>query len=532
MKHIYTIVLCLLGFLLQNYGAHASVIDSLENILRFQKEDTSKVNLLLILCEKTGKFNDREKYVLQAEELSTKLSQSPNVELSRKGNQSLAEAYYLHAWIYRQRGDNASRVEYCRKALVLYQRLGDSVFIARAHNNVGTALTSIGSYDEANQHFTEALRISRLCKNANQSAVAYQRLGELSKAQARNGAALQYFEQALQLRGEAITQALAKRNDSLVVENKRQKTDIYNAICDMYRNVEDYDKALDYTQQSMTIHAEVRDSARLFSTILDVGDIYYSKKNYDSALTYFNRAMLLAEIGNDIWAISTICERQGFVYLSLKNYPTALRLQLRGLQLAIEIGDIKGIADSYDDIAIIYLEMGSEKPQYFDSAEVYVRKALHEYSQIRNESSVAQEHIMLSKIYEHRKMYAVQKQHLLQALKTFSKQANKQKIWECYYRLASCDSSLGNLKEAFFYLRLTMNYQDSLNLEKNDMDFKRVQFHNDIQKVQGDLAKQQEQKDAASQLELDKQKTMRNGFIGDLWYCCSFQVSSIGSAIK
>ncbi len=59
-----------------------------------------------------------------------------------------------------------------------------------------------------------------------------------------------------------------------------------------------------------------------------------------------------------------------------------------------------------------------------------------------------------------------------------------------------------------------MNYQDSLNREKNDLDFKRAQFHNELQKVEADLAKQQEQKDAAARIELAEQKTMRNGFIG------------------
>ncbi|MFN8360046.1 MAG: adenylate/guanylate cyclase domain-containing protein [Candidatus Kapaibacterium sp.] len=514
MKIGYRFIVILVCLLFSVLAAHAATLDSLRLLLRTQKEDTSKVALLLLMADKTGNFNDRETYIRQAESLSEALMSStlpPRVRA--RATIQLAETYYKHSVLYRQRGNLAARVEYCRKALDLYLRTGDSVLISKAHNFLGITLISVGKYEEAKQQLSQGLRIARLSNNINQHATSYQGFGDLSRAQGRYAEALQYYEHALQLRKEDITRALAQHLDTVVSDNKLKKTDIYNAICGMYRSVEDYDKALEYAQQSMAIYTELRDSVRMFSVYLVAGDIYYSKQQYDSALAYFKNAMLLAEVNTNKWAISTICERQGFVYLSLKNYPTALRLQLRGLELAIEIGDIKGIADSYEDVARVYLGMGAEKPVYYDSAEVYARKALREYIELRNESSTAQEHMTLATIYQFKKKYAVQKHHLLQALTIFTAGGSKQYLWECYNSLATCDSSLGNPTEAYLYLRRSMNYQDSLNREKNDLNFKRVQFQNELKKMEADLAKEQERKDAASRMELAEQKTMRNGFI-------------------
>jgi C4-dicarboxylate-specific signal transduction histidine kinase len=96
------------------------------------------------------------------------------------------------------------------------------------------------------------------------------------------------------------------------------------------------------------------------------------------------------------------------------------------------------------------------------------------------------------------------------------KTGNKNLIKDSYKSLADINARLNNYKEAYENEVLYKQANDSVFNNENENKLTQLQMQNDFDKKEAKAKAEQEKKDAISKKELQKQKVVRNGFMGGL----------------
>jgi tetratricopeptide (TPR) repeat protein len=193
-------------------AAQQNAVDSLHQLLRNAKEDTSKVNLLNQLSWNfiETKPDSNLFYGNQALELSRKIhytegeifalvNTSSGFTLS--GNYSkalenslealkkseainkekfLASSYFNISLVYSVQEDHRTSIPYGLKALEIYKKLQDSLNIANELINIGVAYRELNEMDSARYYFNQSLELSLKLKKIDNISAIYLNLGIIS----------------------------------------------------------------------------------------------------------------------------------------------------------------------------------------------------------------------------------------------------------------------------------------------------------------------------------------------------------------
>src|SRR5580692_191507 len=152
-SHLNRTVLFVLFF--QNaFPGHAQTktIDSLQQVLRTQQEDTSKVNTLNELAYEFTNFADSQKS-LQFARQALSLSETINY---KKGK---ALSFFRIGICYSSNGNLAEANKNFTLALKLYQEIGDKNRIARTYYELGNNYGVMGFYPDAIANYYNSLKI-------------------------------------------------------------------------------------------------------------------------------------------------------------------------------------------------------------------------------------------------------------------------------------------------------------------------------------------------------------------------------------
>jgi adenylate cyclase len=240
---------------------------------------------------------------------------------------------------------------------------------------------------------------------------------------------------------------------------------VYNNIALIYTDMGNYDEALKNHMAAKKIREANGDKRGIAGSLLNIGIIYFSLGNYVEALNnYFAAREMYEELG-DKNEVALSYSHIGLVYKSQQKYADALQNYFTALKIQEEIGDKEGIAVSNYNIGTAYVEQGKAS-----EAGEWLRKGL----QLAKEIGI------------------------------------KTTIQDSYLSLAHMDSALGNYKNAYEDHKMYIIYRDSIANKENTE--KIVQ-----QKMQYEFDKKETQskaEQAVTRKELQRQKLLRNGFIG------------------
>ena len=303
-----------------------------------------------------------------------------------------------------------------------------------------------------------------------------------------------------------IPQALEYLQKSLTIcikiGYKKGIAEAYNNIGLTYLYQGNYPESLKNHLASLKIREEIGDKNGMAGSYHNIGLIYESQKNFEAALAnYFKAEKLNKETGNKMWLSFNLCCIGG-TYNIQGKYPEALKSLLASLQLCKEINDKYGLASNYNNIGEVYMNQ-SNYPEALKS----LLASLQVFKEIGDKQSIAITYSEMGRIYE-------KQGNLREALKYETKGLELAREIEAgdamknaYKELAVIDSSLGNFRGAFENHKLYMQVNDSMfNMEK-EKKLTSLQMQYDFDKKES-LAKAENEK------ELQKQKLVRNGFIG------------------
>ncbi len=209
-------------------------------------------------------------------------------------------------------------------ALPCTRAVGDRLAEARILVGLGVAKHDLRRYDEAVEHFLEALALMRETGFRNGEAGVLINLGNTYRRAGRLAESIDCQERALgtfRELGERVGEAIALAN-----------------LGDLYREAGRYPESIDCQEQALAQFRKIGDRRLEGSALDNLGRTYLSMRRYDDAAAYCQEALTARrETGDRLGEVETL-DCLGQVRAAVGDRPQARRHWRRALRIAEELG--------------------------------------------------------------------------------------------------------------------------------------------------------------------------------------------------
>lgn len=176
------------------------------------------------------------------------------------------------------------------KALLEFRQKNSKFSESLTLSTISSVYMVSGDYNKAIDYAQQALVIARQLKNPLLEGLGYASLGATYTAFGEYEVAIQYSQSAL-----AISQTLKKSYPKhslsgmfLAVEG----ISLVNLAMTFGFDSKDYDKAISYSNQALTIATEIKDLSLRGTALNVLGGAYYGKKDYKLAIKSFEEGLI------------------------------------------------------------------------------------------------------------------------------------------------------------------------------------------------------------------------------------------------
>jgi len=272
MIRIRQILIIIFLGIYQVSGAQNSILDSLKLVLRDCKEDTTKVNTLILICQNE----------------------------------------------FRSAPDSA--IFYGNKALSLSEKLLFGKGIANARKFIGMGYYFLGNYFETINFWQQALTSFEAINDKTGVSNMLSNLGALYANQGDDVKALDFHLRSLK--------AAEESKNSL-----RIATSMINIGLIYLNNPKTHDLSQKYSLSALPLAEKLEYNDGIGTAAVNLGEIYFQKMDYDSALFYFEKslnAFRKSNSGNVPYTLTNI----GKVYSKRGDFQKAISVQNEGYKIA------------------------------------------------------------------------------------------------------------------------------------------------------------------------------------------------------
>jgi len=292
------------------------------------------------------------------------------LEIEIKNNNAIGQlaTFNLIGNIHKIKREYDKAVEFYLQGL----KIGESLYpkpqqIANTHNSMGSVLSNLKRFEEAKEHFSEALDIRQTAFDALSNpkedkkiteglAGTYQDLGGMYLRMDSLEVALECYQKSIEL------------NDA--IDNKHAIGKIYDGIGSTYFQQGAYQKAIQYYQKSLEIKEQLSDKRGIATTCTNLCELYYKLNKYDDALSYGNKSIEYAK--------------------DLKYYAVLINTMSIFYQMAKAQGDNKEALARYESYIAYKDSLNSNKK------DVQIQKIINQYK-IEKEKAEAEKQAVIDK---------------------------------------------------------------------------------------------------------------------------------------
>lgn len=141
---------------------------------------------------------------------------------------------------------------------------------------------------------------------------------------------------------QAILTLMQSLNLCREVHDREREGDVLDALGKTYRNLSQYEKAIDLFEQALANRGEVRDRQGEGSTLSNLGSAYFDLNQLEKATGYYERALEIAQEVKDRQGEGALLNNLGNVSLNLGHYEKAIRYFDQALTIRREVKDRQG----------------------------------------------------------------------------------------------------------------------------------------------------------------------------------------------
>ncbi len=270
-----------------------------------------------------------------------------------------------------------------------------------------------------------------------------------------------------------------------------------------------FPKALEHYNKALAIDEEIGNKEGMAMSLNNIGNIHSTQDNSLRALEYYKKALAIDEELGIKQGIAIELSNIGNIYQEQGKTAEALAYYERGLEINAEIGDMYGVGTSLRSIGNLHLHLKN----YALALENY-EKALATLQEVGVQQEVAITQATLGIYYlgqgniKRALDYCTKSLALSEEIGTLRGQ---NRACSCLYRAYK---AMGNKGKALDYYEQMIATRDSIYNEENTRKLTRIHMQYEFDKKEAATIAEQEKRDAIARQELQRQKLVRNGFIG------------------
>jgi len=351
------------------------------------------------------------------------------------------------------------------------------------------------SPDTAMDYAKQTLELSKKIDYKNGTMNAYNAMGIIGINNGDFLSGLEFTQKCLKLSKE--------------IGNKASVAGAYHNIGNVYLRLGNFPDALKNHLSALTISEEIGDENGKIESYIGIGYVYLTQGDYSESLKYYLSALNISQkIGNK-QGILYSSHGIGSIYGEQHNYSESLKYNLSALNICEEIGDRYATASCYQNIGTIYKAQGNFSESLKNNfASLKIREELGD------KWGIACSYGCIGGVYGEMKNYTEAGQYLNRGLSLSKEIGDLDNVSDSYYNLAALDSVRGNFRQALEHYKLYIIARDSMVSIENTKKITQQQMQYEFDKKEALAKAEQEKKDAVAQKELQRQKLVRNGFVG------------------
>lgn len=261
-----------------------------------------------------------------------------------------AESYHLCSVTEWTSGHLEEALDYCRKSLQLWRKLGDDRGLGRAFNNLGNIHKDLGNYSKALQFHLKSLELKEQTEDTKGIALSHLNIGNTHKDQNNLKKAETHYLKSLEIFNS--------------LDSKLNTAMCYNNIGIVKTMQKDFDSALEYHTRALKVRLSLNDTRGLLNSYGNLGSVYDKKKSFDKALVYVTKALFLAEKMGDRKKIVVSCFNLGSIHIKLGQLKAARTQIEKAMKLAEDFGAYSLEASSMSHLADLYEAEGNYKEAF------------------------------------------------------------------------------------------------------------------------------------------------------------------------
>jgi tetratricopeptide (TPR) repeat protein len=265
--------------------------------------------------------------------------------------------------------------------------------------NLGVALLSMGQYQQAIDHYEEALALAQSrhvrsgeCAWLTSLGGCYQMLGEVRRA-------IGYYEKALaiaremgyqsmeamaltclgisdQMLGE-VRRAIGYQEQALAIareiDDRESEGVVLASLGDCYDSLGEIRRAIDLCEQGLAIARELGDRGSEAGRLSSLGDCYRSLGEVRRAIDLYEEGLAIARELGSPYAEATHLIGLGHCEADREAWERAIQRYDKAIRIADEISFVAGQSESHNGLAKVYLFQGelSAARQVAETARTY-----------------------------------------------------------------------------------------------------------------------------------------------------------------
>jgi len=439
-------------------------LDSFLFCLPQQKEDSHKVRMLLAISENYYPISDDSafRYTQMGVDLAAKLNWKlgMGMGLTQLGNR------------YQAKGDSVKAIDNFQKAQKILLAIADRKRLAVVNLSLGSFYLDFANFPLALENFDKAIHLFEELGDKMGIAVCSQNAADACRAQSNYPRGLEYALRALKTFEEiGDKDGIA---GSLIVSGE------------IYYFQKDFAKALENYTRAMKISEDIGSKRYIVGSANCIGNYYSDRGEAVSALEYFKKGLKIAEEMGDIRSIIVFTSCMGNAYTTMRNFELALRYFQQSLQGSEEIGDPMGTALTLGNMGEVYLLM-------IDSSHIPASRPLSGANRDLFNKGIS---------------------YLERSMKISKEIGDLGNIQNNYQRFTQAYKLVGNYKLALENEEQARIIKDSIFSQENTKKIVQQGMKYEFEKKEALAKAEQDKKNALAAKELQKQKLVRNGFIG------------------
>ncbi len=211
---------------------------------------------------------------------------------------------------------------------------------------------------------------------------------------------------------------------------------------------ENYEQAIEYHTQSMSLATELQDSMQLTYNYNNIAQAYRKRNLNSLAIRYFHEALKIQELIGDTRGMYFTQNTLGATYLTQEDYDKAQYYLLRSLEQAIKHDDKRTISYNYGSLGEVYLARNQ-----VDSALHFFELGKRLKIELNFDKGIAvSDHLIGQALYLKNDLDKAE-QSFKEALEGHKKFKNERYQSLCLAYVGKIELSRGELDSAEFYLK-------------------------------------------------------------------------------